>query len=229
MTVLEMHDYFKVLVDKEDSLNYPNFEAEHIDFFLNDTGQDILVKQRYSGRPDAFGHSFEETQKRTDDLRILVTNSVISNGVNNEDNKPNSRFFTLPTNYWFAIGEEAVVEYTDCNGQSTTKTVRVKPISHDDYSKVIRDPFARPTQDEILRLMYQDKAELIGPADATIDSYVLRYIRKPARISLATSTDCELSDHLHLDVVQFAVTAAIRSTQNDNEYAKMLRELNRQE
>lgn len=229
MTVLEMHDYFKILVDKEDTLNNPNFDPEHIDFFLNEPGQDTLVKLRYSGRSSALGQAFEETQKRTDDIRILIENIVIPAEAFDNDNKPNSRFFTLPSNYWFAVNEECTVKYLDCNGESTTKLVRVKPTSHDDYTKVIRDPFSRPNKEEVLRLMYQNKVEIIGSSSVEPLEYTLRYIRKPSRISLSLNVDCELPDHLHMEVVNMAVKSAIRATQNDNEYQKMLNELQQQE
>jgi hypothetical protein len=229
MTVSEMHDYFKSLIDKMDSLNYPNFEPEEIDLYLNEEGQDALVKLRYSGRPLAFGQAFEETQKRTDDLRILVTNAEIPALPIDAQNKPNSRFFQLPQDYWFAVNEEALVERSDCNGESVTDRVRITVTSHDDYTNVIRDPFKRPNGTKVLRLMFQDKAELIGSPTTNLVTYILRYIRKPIRISLSSLTDCELPDHLHQEVVKMAVAAATRATQPAQHYEMMLKELSKQE
>ncbi len=224
-----MHTSFKILLDKEDTLNFPNFEPEHIDYFLNEEGQDVLVKQRYSGRVDAKSQALEETQKRTDDLRVLITDVTILPEAVNVANKPNALFFTLPTDYWFAINEEANISYEDCSGASTTSRINVKPITHDKYTKVIRDPFKGPSKKELLRLMYQNSAELIFPTGVTITNYKLRYIRKPQRISLSLDVDCELPDYLHQEVVKTAVASAIRTTQSSAEYQKILNELNKQE
>ena len=61
-----MHIEFKLGLDKTDSLNYPNFEPEEIDLWLN-RAQDRFVKTRYVHNNKT--ETFEETQKRTDDLR----------------------------------------------------------------------------------------------------------------------------------------------------------------
>jgi hypothetical protein len=229
MDVQQMHDYFKSLIDKMDSLNYPNFLPEEIDLYLNEEGQDALIKLRYSGRPLAHGQAFEETQKRSDDLRAVLASAEILPNSLSVENKPNSLFFDLPSNYWFAINEEAEVTYLDCNGESTTKRVNVRPISHDDYTKVIRDPFGRPSENQVLRLLYQNKAEIIGRPNITPSKYYLRYIRKAVRISLSLGVDCELADHIHQEVVKQAVLAATRATQPAGNYEGMLREIMKQE
>ena len=59
MTVAEMHIQFKVGLDKTDSLNYPNFEPEEIDLWLN-KAQEKFIKSRYSH--DVKRETFEETQ-----------------------------------------------------------------------------------------------------------------------------------------------------------------------
>ncbi|GAH17195.1 unnamed protein product, partial [marine sediment metagenome] len=70
MTLAEMHIQFKLGLDKTDSLNYPNFEPEEIDLWL-DNAQGRFVKTRYVHNNKS--ETFEETQKRTDDLRTIVT------------------------------------------------------------------------------------------------------------------------------------------------------------
>jgi hypothetical protein len=230
MTVDEMHIEFKVGLDKTDSLNYPNFEPDEIDLWLN-RAQDKFVKQRYGH--DMKGENFEETQKRTDDLREVVTDATLPPTAGDFGSKPNSTTFILPDDvevlaggkYWFAINEECEISYIDCNGSSVTERKNVKPIQHDDYNKLINDPFNKPYRSKILRLMKGHLVELIGDDTFAITRYFLRYIKEPVRINLEilgidddeveivieAGVDCELADHTHVEIVNLSVSMALEN------------------
>lgn len=207
MTISEMHTSFKLGLDKVDSLGYPNFLEDEIDLLLNQA-QDRIVKQRL-GINNIKQAGFEAIQKRTDDLRELVKNAVLTPGVNVSDNKPNGVFVTLPTDYWFIINEEVNLSFT-CNGATQSDRIMVKAIQHDDYNKIIKDPFNKPSKDEfIVRLMYQDKVELITGNNETVTTYYLRYIKKPLAMDYTNSVDCELADHIHQEIVDEAIRVAL--------------------
>ena len=74
MTIVKAHQEFKFRCDKLDALNYPNFFPEEIDLILNNAQQRI-IKQRY-GLSNNKRQSFEETQKRTEDLKNVTVNAV---------------------------------------------------------------------------------------------------------------------------------------------------------
>lgn len=75
MNITEMHRAFRIGLDKTTNLSLPDFLPEEIDFWLNSAIRKF-VKTRYSGNnPKAEG--FEQTQKRTDDLRTLVKRKLI--------------------------------------------------------------------------------------------------------------------------------------------------------
>jgi len=218
MTVAEMHIEFKVGLDKTDSLNYPNFEPEEVDLWLN-KAQDKFVKTRYSH--DVKRETFEETQKRTDDLREVIFDTTLIPSGTQVPVKPNGVLFDLPTGnqgnipvYWFAINEECEVQWTNCSGNAVIERKGVKPIQHDDYNKIIGDPFNKPTKNKIVRLMHGGHVELIGDGTYTINRYHLRYIRRPEQINLANNDDCELADHTHSEIVTLAVGMALENTAN---------------
>lgn len=214
MTVSEMHIAFKFGMDKLDSLNYPNFLVAEIDLLLNQA-QDRFVKQRY-GVNNTKRQSFEETQKRTDDLKNLMKNASLTPSAVSVDNKPNGVFVTLPTTpylYWFAVNEEALISLTDCNGSTITRRVRVRPIQHDDYNKVITDPFNQPYDLEVIRLMEDGQVELITDGNSTIVTYYLRYIKKPAKIDYVGNVSCELSEHTHQEIVDEAIRIALEGVE----------------
>jgi hypothetical protein len=294
MTITEMHQYFRVGVDKAESFSYPSFEIEEIDYFLN-KAQERFIKQRY-GINNIKGQGFEQTQKRTDDIReVIMYNNSSSldrylNGSNTDDNKPYSKYYTLPNTapasasdpgdvYWFSIQEEAEVVYTDAASSSYTinstviptgtyivtetlsydgemyytgesfvfagasfsskfpngtfkstksKRVGVKPIQHDDYNKVVNDPFNKPNHDQALRLMLGDKIEIITEADFDITKFYMRYVRKPLAVDFANTVDCELADHTHEEIVDIAVSIALEDIESGR-YQTNLNELNKNE
>jgi hypothetical protein len=115
MTISEMHIAFKLGLDKTESLQYPSFLPEEIDFWLNQAIRKF-VKTRYSGL-NSKREGFEQSQKRIDDLRTLVRELTIPCKVSTI--KPNSyeltygftssSFATAP--YWLSLGEEVLIYY----------------------------------------------------------------------------------------------------------------------
>lgn len=294
MTAQEMHTATKILFDKEDTLNYPNFQAVHVDFFLN-LAQDRFVKHRYDGA-NAKKKGFEETQKRSDDLKDITDSANITPLAAVADNYPNGRFVSLPSTvsdqYWFSLTEQADVTRQTCStkiivsdkivdqqlyivlngsvtyngttytsnqsftGTTTTSAgnvvtvatytgtglvykakrdrVNVQPMQHDDYNMIIEDPFNKPRLDYkgkslLRRLEFQSKIEVLFPhTDLIFNSYIVRYIRKPQRISLSSLTDCELADHTHQEIVDMAVSSMLENIESDR-YQSNLNELSKLE
>lgn len=214
MTSTEMALAFRFRLDKTDSLNYPNFQNVEIDLLLNQA-QERIIKQRY-GNTNKERESFEETQKRTEDLKAIVTNSIIIPAANAVDNiDVNAQFITLPSDHWFIVQERCTISYPDCKNQTKTDVVPVYAIQHNDVNKVINNSFLRANKQRVLRLMENGKVELIHDSDSTIINYRLRYIRKPAKISsVAPLVNCELSDHLQDEILDQAVLLALEDIES---------------
>ena len=232
MTVAEMHIQFKVGLDKTDSLNYPNFEPEEIDLWLN-KAQEKFIKSRYSH--DVKRETFEETQKRTDDLREVVVQVDLNPSGNQVPVKPNGVLFQLPDGtfggipiYWFAINEECSVKWQNCNNEYVYRRKNVKPIQHDDYNKIIGDPFNKPNKNKIVRLMHGGNAELISDGTFIIDTYHLRYIKRPEQVSLVNNNNCELADHTHTEIVNMAVGMALENTANPRYQSQMVESISQE-
>lgn len=225
MLISAMHTYFKLLYNKMDSLNYPNYEPEEIDVILNQEMFKIIEQRAYGNNPKREG--VEETQKRVDDLReitqtyVVGVNSFVSGG----NQKPNGYWVPLPSDYRHAIHEECLVGYT-CNGATLSKRIPVKPISHDEYNKTIRDPFKEPYTDELIRLPVQAVSgvsyfEIIGDGVITISQYQLRYLRTPTSMQYGTTystpttdVECELAEHIHREIVESAVRSALENIES---------------
>lgn len=209
MTAVEMVTAFKFRLDKADSLNYPNFQNIEIDLLLNQAIERI-VKQRY-GNSNIKRESFEETQKRTEDLKAIVVRETLVPAANAPDNiSSTAQFVTLPTDHWFIVQERCKITYPDCKSASKTETIPVYAIQHNDLNKVINNSFLKANKQRILRLMENSRVELIHDSTSTIVNYMLTYIRKPAKISsTGTIVNCDLSEHLHDEIVDQAVLIAL--------------------
>lgn len=216
MTISQMHQSFRFGMDKMDGLNYPNFLPEEIDLLLNQA-QERFVKQRY-GTTNNKRTSFEETQKRTEDLKTLVKDATITPSAFsslNIDSK--ALFYTLPTDCWFIVQERVIQHCDTCNdfaiNSTTGKFAEVRPIQHLEFDKTVLDAFKGPDYNKVLRLMYTNHAEIITATYCTSLQYKLRYIKKPVKISLTTPTDCELSDHTHQEIVDTAIVIALEGVE----------------
>lgn len=224
MTIQEVHTEFKLRYDKVDGLELPNIEPEEIDLILNQA-QDMYVKQRY-GNNNLKRTSFEEEQKRTDDLRTLVKTAVLTDYPASEENVSSyTTNFQLPNDYFVLIWEKAVINCTTCNGTvriptnsfggSTTVNevtgieVEVRPIQHVEYQKIINDAFKGPDKTKVLRLMYKDRVEIISSTDCSTLYYICRYIKIPERVDIDTDTTFELAEHTHTEIIDMAVKIAL--------------------
>lgn len=207
MTISEAHTEFKFRCDKLDALNYPNFLPEEIDLILNNAYQ-RYIKQRY-GINNVKRSSFEETQKRTEDLKNLVLTTNISAQPYDATNNisTNSRFFLLPADHWFTIQERITLIDTCGN----TVNAEVRPIQHLEFDKVVNDAFKRPDNTKVLRLMDNGKVELTFAPNTSIFNYKLRYIKQPVTVNINTGVTFETSDHTHSEIIDEAVKIALES------------------
>lgn len=212
MTVALFHANFKIALDKIDSLNYPNLEIIEIDRLLN-LAQDRIVKQRL-GINNFKREGFEETQKRTDDLRTIVVDSTIIPNNPNSSNVPGGVYCNLPANYYFAVNEQCDLMYPDCKGNLITSRVPIKPIRHDNYNEVITDPYNKPYEELVLRLMENGKVELIADINHTIKKYYLRYIKQPQQFDLNGNITTDLPEHLANEIIDEAVNIALEDIQS---------------
>lgn len=210
MTISQAHLAFKFGLDKNDALNYPNYLPEEIDLLLNQ-GYRRWVKQRY-GLNNFKRQSFEETQKRTEDLKNLIQAvNLTPLALSPLNIDLNARFVTLPVDHWFIIQERVELSYVDCRGITQTEYVEVRPIQHLEVDKVLNDPFKQPDETKVLRLMENGQVELISSTGRTITQYRLRYLKQPVTVSLTGNITFETSDHTHQEIVNSAIQIALEN------------------
>lgn len=228
-----MHLLFKVLLDKEDSLVYPNFEPEHIDLFLN-RAYERFIKQRSNGNNPARA-SFEETQKRIDDLDGLVKTPTAITAVATSD--PSIYTIPLPSDYRQLERLQITGTGIKAGTTPTTFKLRAKQAKNDQIETGLEDPFNKPNKDEVFYLREGNNIKVIADGSTTINSGTLTYIKNPLTLSIAatgvnaptgfTNTP-EVRAHTHTEIVDMAVLMAIENIESPR-YQTNTIETNKQE
>lgn len=197
--------------------------------YLN-LGQEVLIKTRYSGW-DVKGESFEQTQKRTDDLRTLVKEADLTTSAGT--NKPNSYVVVLPADYMITVGEEVTIKHTDSvTSTEVTKRTGITDCTTDTYSRKLYDPYSEHYlhygEASPLRLFIGNNIEFITDGNYTVEDCHLRYLKLPQEIGPEAGEDCELPEHMHMEIVTKAVSLFLEASA-DQRYQSSVNELRQQE
>lgn len=209
MTAPEMQYSFEIRVNQIDNFDGYRFDSDKIENYLN-LSQEQVLQERYG--------AYDATEKIRRELGNLISSKTISSGFDqsNADLHNDALFVTLPTDYLYGLEERCVIEESD----GSTGVAKVVPITYDEYIENIDNPFLQPYEELVWRLDYgitgvtgAKKHEIVFSNDISIVSYSVRYLRRPQDILLHHTDyqDCELDESLHNNIVNRAVSLAIRS------------------
>lgn len=222
MTANQMGDELEVLFNKVTNNDAPGYEDTELSLVLS-KAQERFVFQTYAGT-NKLKEGFEETEKRRKDLDELLSNSEITTASANQTGSlPNGTFYDLPTDFMYAISEQATISSSDecLNGNR----IKVKPITHDLYAENIDNPFKQPSDELIWRLDFSrvtadtnpKRHELITDGTYTISKYHLRYLRTAPEIVVdrtdtANQVNCILNETTHRRIIDIAVELLLEIT-----------------
>lgn len=213
MTNPEFSIEFDILYNNISSNKAPGLNEYEKSVFLT-KAQEQIVTELYSGRNTTY-NSFEETEEQRRYLHSLITTSSLEESTDTDDIiTSNSSIYKLPENIMFITYETAIL--------IGNKEVTVYPVSQDELSKIIKNPFRGPSNNRVLRLdLGNNSIEVISNYDIT--KYLIRYIRKPNPIILtdledelsingvAEESECELDSSLHRTILDRAVALALQT------------------
>lgn len=195
-----------------------------------------FTKTRYSGNNYKLT-SFEQNQKRIDDLRMLVTDKFYS--FTNPQSLPYK--VDLPSDYLVALGEQAVISSFDkcwpsINGEpvgyaTDVLETTVEEIDRDRQNALseyrLHANRARP-----LRLFQGNQILLYTDSKYFIDGYTLTYLRRPSNFTLGANVFAEyteLPEHTHLEIIKIAARKYIEQQGDTNRYQTYSNEINSME
>ena len=210
-------DYTKQFADTEIVLN--EYEKS---YFLTRAQEDI-VKAIYNGL--SLSDSFEKTESAKRQLDALVK-QIVYKGTTKQDTGLHDKFnhysFELPEDCWYIVFEQATTIKSDKKCDSE-KVLEVYPVTHDDYHRIVKNPFRGPNTRKALRLDF-GKSQVEIVSNYVLGKYLVRYLSKPSPIVLCdltaegisiegitTPTECKLSELLHQEILDRAVQLAVTS------------------
>jgi hypothetical protein len=242
MDINEMHLAVQQGVDKINSFQADTLLPEEIDLELNKAiGR--FVNTKY-GKNNLYNKGFEETQKRIDDLRVLVTDhslkfQYLETSVNDTHVYSSSEF---PEDYRFMLKGLGVVKYKDnCTALNSKeqemlvdiesfveKKSSIRFVQQDDILTLLSDPFNTTTKEKPL-ITIEDKMLMVFTSDIfIIDSVKLTYIKNPVIVSLSLGNSCELALHTHQEIVDMAISSILEGI-GDPRYKTHQNELRKNE
>ena len=176
--------------------------------YLN-IGKDKFWKTRYSGL-NIKGEGFEQSQKRIDDLRTLVTvqeyNTITDNSI------------TLPEDYTLTLGETASISSTTSPCWPKTgntpiiKTTDVIEATIENIDAILANSLSEHrlhlNRAKPIRLYQGNTIKFYTDGNYSVVGYKLTYLRAPGNIgdTAVLSTEyTDLPEHTHSEIVRLAV------------------------
>lgn len=207
-------------------------------FYLTKAQEEVVINL-YNGK-NPYNDSFESSEELRRSLNSLVktyvytSSNVTIEGEDEDDThllmkvfddsadfSKNSVLAELPDDLLFITLERVILSDSKLKCPSIIHTASVYPVTQDEYSKIINNPFRGATKYKVLRLdTGANKVELIS--NYNISKYLIKYLSKPTPIVLTNLedisingekevTECKLPSILHNTILDAAVRLAVQS------------------
>jgi hypothetical protein len=249
MSPQEFKNEFLLEYDSHASNTAPGLNDYMISYWLT-ASENQLVKDYLTPKSNRRMEGFEMTETRRRKLAHLVTPQVIPFADGTKDPLVNINvnsliFDTTAFRIQEIKSEYLVVAPSECNelGQ-----IEIVPITHDEYTQLIKNPFRKPSEKLAWRLDLGAvdtnldavrQVEIITSPGLTFTSYNMRYVKRPfpiivgdltllgPNISIEGETQvatCKLDEQFHREVVYRAVTNALESVSNPRFQSHMVQD-----
>lgn len=219
MTTKEFSEQFDVVYNNIASNQAPGVDEYEKSVFLTNAQNDI-IRAYFLNLHNKSLKGFDGNERRQIDFSsIISTKTITSFDSDPSVLKKGSKSIDLPDNSLYILNEFVIV-----NRDNRKTTLVVLPINYLELSRFMTKPFKRPMKNQAWRIIKDflntRRSELVvGPEDQ-IESYTIRYVRKPKPIiledlekgltinGLNEETECELDSSIHNDILQRAVELA---------------------
>jgi len=246
MNITEMHLAIQQGVDKINSFQADTLLSEEIDLELN-KAINKFVNLKY-GKNNLYTKGFEESQKRVDDLRVLIKDEDLK--LQFKDTTVNSIYTyvssSLPSDYRFLLKALATVYHkstcktlnrqeqleagylNDNDSRAISRKSPMKFVQQDDILTILSDPFNTTTKEKPLITIEHDSIVAYTNDIFVIDDIKLTYIKNPAKVSLSLGVNCELADQTHQEIVDMTINSILEGI-SDPRYKTQSIELGKNE
>lgn len=207
MNKQEFIEGFNLLYNNISSNAAPGVDELEMSILLTKAQDEILKNHLVAISKEVKGGIDATSKRQIDFSNITVTEKLIAdNTVTNKLHK-NSLVFNLPKSLLYIMNERVKIQ---------DKILTVVAVDYLEYDRLTSRVYKYPTKNQVWRIItFPDKVEVIFPSNITtsmaLDSYLMRYIRKPKDIDVTDSGDenpCEVDEILHQEILQRAVEIA---------------------
>jgi len=232
MTIQEMHYDFTFKFNQLGNQVNQYFNVAQVDWLLN-RAQDIIIQKRL-GENNNYRASYEQIQKRTEDLKQLHVRYPEQPSIipvyHDDEHIYEVDLDNLKQPYLYYLRAHG----TQTDGKCTYKKAVIVVIQSDDLGFSLDDPFTQSNEKEIIGNFGRSSdgqgssLYLYPRTDLTISDFYLEYLKQPKRMYEGSyeyingesggSQDCELSNHMHPQIVDQAVELAARIMTDPNTY-----------
>lgn len=218
MTTNEFEWEFDVLYNNIASNAAPGINSYEKSVLLT-KAQDELIKNYFNPQGNKYKEGFDGSAKRQIDFSGLIS---VANGtlLDQQGFDLRAKVFKIPTDVFLIINESIV---------TNTGIKQIIPIKFDEYTRLMSKPYKEPLKFQAWRLITEGDinsgvtVEIIPNSQETVESYTLRYVRRPKPIILANLkseygdvsingeteiSQCELNPLVHREILQRAVELA---------------------
>ena len=177
MTTNEFEWEFDVLYNNIASNAAPGINSYEKSVLLT-KAQDELIKNYFNPQGNKYKEGFDGSAKRQIDFSGLIS---VANGtlLDQQGFDLRAKVFKIPTDVFLIINESIV---------TNTGIKQIIPIKFDEYTRLMSKPYKEPLKFQAWRLITDGDinsgvtVEIIPNSQETIESYTLRYVRRPKPI-----------------------------------------------
>lgn len=186
MDIQGIHIAFYQELDKTQDFEYPSFQPEQIDYWLN-KGQLELV-QELAYPLDSRFPGFDNGQKRVDELRDITkpSGALIPSQIGSKYE------VTLPEDYFHLVRHQCTTLDPDCG--DAVRTVGGTQTKLDFINIQLKDPFWTPTAEEPLYYILGDKLVYETKDNFVLQSVNIDYIKYPNKMQFGSAYALPTSD-----------------------------------
>lgn len=210
MTIKEISDEFDVMLNNSGTNAVLD---EYEKSVLLTKAQEEVVRELYKS-------VFEQSEYGRETLKTLIKIAKYDHLEVLLKNKRYIAEIDIPKDIMYIISEQAFI-----NNKCNDIAVSVLPITHDELSDIVDNPFRGTTERRVLRLDINSGVKLIS--NYNIEAYSITYLKIPAPIILVTLPDglsinnqvtesksIEVPEHLHRLILNLAVQYALQKYSN---------------
>lgn len=200
-----------------------NLESSIVESYLN-IAQNMEFTERYSKYYGSPVNKFDFTERTKRELGNLIEPFSTTDFDSSSDSlHENSVYVILPSDYLYGIEERCII-----NTGTDTATVKVLPLTYNEYIENTENPFLWPDDDLVWRLDIGNtgatgiKRHELVHGENTIEEYKVRYIRRPQQIIIHPDNwqDSELDESIHDNIVNRAISMVSPASNNNESEVK---------